>query len=445
MASITVEGKHPLVGEVRVSGAKNVATKVICASLFSSEDIVLENVPRVTSVINDLELIKSIGGTAIWTGTNTVTVNGSNINTYDVPYELGSRTKTSVLLTGPLLFRFGKARIPKFAPETFKPGPLNRFIDTWERLGVRVEENDIFYELDASAIKSSNILFSLPTHMGTDSAILSSLFVPGETIIDNASEEIEVDSLMDFCNLIGGSVTRVDPKRLSIKGTNIFKGGKYKLSPDKAEIAVFASLAILTNGNIIVKGADRVAMIPFVNFLTKIGARYEFVDEGLKVWHDGSPLNPVDVTIAPTPGLVPDWKPLLILLLLKADGVSIVHDTVYVDRNEFTKDLNRMSAGLEVLKPSDVDLTPVISDDSYSIDTQGEPSTIIRVSGPCKLRGEKLHIDDTQYGAVLVLAALFAEGKSCISGIENVDYHFERFVEKLKNLGAKITAYESDD
>ena len=433
-----VEGGHPLVGTVSISGAKNSALKIIPLSLFSNEDVIIDNVPRTQNILTDIEVVESIGAVVSWIGPNRILINGSKINSYEVPYDLGSKQRTALLLAGPLLFRFGKAQIPKFKPTSYKPGPINRHVDLWKALGIRVVEDEKYIYLDAESIKPANINFRTSSHMATDNAILSSLFVPGETIISNASEESEIEDLITSANLMGALVERTDPRTIKVTGNTIFKSFKCQIQYDKSEAAVFAAGAILTKGNVEIKGVDRETFIPFANFLSRIGARFEFIEGGIKVWrHDEIPL-PTQINISPTPGFVPDWQSLAVLLLTQASGESLIHDTVYTDRFSYVSDLNRMGAKIELVKPSSVGLVPVISDDSYDFEKLGEKETVAKIIGPSKLKGERLQINDFKYGAVLVLAALSADGKSEIAGVENIEEYFENFVGKLQVLGAKI-------
>jgi UDP-N-acetylglucosamine 1-carboxyvinyltransferase len=435
---LIVEGGNPLVGTVNISGAKNSALKIISAGLFSNEDVIIDNVPKIQNILSDIEVVESIGATVNWIGANRLLINGSKINSYEIPYELGSRQRTTLLLAGPLLFRFGKAQIPKFKPSAYKPGPVNRHLDMWRTLGIKVEEDEKYFYLDAENIKPASINFRTSSHMATDNAILSSLFLPGETIISNASEESEIEDLTNCANLMGADVQRTDPRTIKIIGNTIFKGFRYTIQSDKSEAATFAAAAILTKGNVEIKGIDREIFIPFANFLSRIGARFEFTEGGIKVWrHDEIPL-PAQVNVSPTPGFVPDWQSLAVLLLTQADGESYVHDTVYTNRFSYVSDLNRMGAEIELVKPSTIGLVPVISDDSYDFEKQGEAETVAKIIGPRKLKGERLQITDFKFGAVLVLAALSASGKSEIIGIENIEEYFENFVNKLQGLGAKI-------
>lgn len=435
---LIIEGGHPLVGTVTISGAKNSILKIIPLALYSNEDVVIDNVPKIANVLADIEVARSVGATVEWVGNNRLLINGSKVNSYQIPYEIGSHQRTALLFSGPLLFRFGKASIPKFKPASYKPGPINRHLEMWKSLGITVEEDDKYINLTSDNISAGNINFKVPSHMATDNAIISSLFLPGETVINNACEECEIEDLIECADLMGGSVERTDPKTIKVTGSTIFKGFRFEIQSDKTEAATFAAAAILTKGNIEIKGVDRNVFIPFANFLSRIGARFEFIDGGIKVWrHEEQPL-PIQLNVSATPGFVADWQSLATLVLTQAEGESLIHDTVYHNRFSYITDLNRMGAEIELVKPSSVNLAAVISDDSYDLEKLGEPETVAKITGPKKLKGEKLQILDFKYGAVLVLAALSAEGKSEIIGVENIEEYFENFVGKLQLLGAKI-------
>ncbi|HNU76145.1 MAG TPA: UDP-N-acetylglucosamine 1-carboxyvinyltransferase [bacterium] len=439
MPGIFIEGGTPLMGTVSVSGAKNSASKLIYASMFSNEEVILNNVPKIKTIMDDIEVIQSVGGRAEWVGTNSLSLNGSQINTYEIPVEVGSKFRTSTLLAGPLLYRFGKAFIPKYKSPDESIRPINRFIDTWNSLGFQVQDDEEFIKIfnDGSA-KGCSINFKVTSHTATDNAIISSVFVPGETVISRASDEPEVEDLINFLNGIGGSVEKLESGKIKITGTNIFKETSFDVCSDKSEIATFAALAVLTKGNISIKNVKRDLILQFINFLNKIGARFEFSDDELRVWRHSEELSPQNLEISPTPGFLPEWQSLAVLLLTQAVGESIIHDTVYVDRYGYCVDLNRMGAKIDIVTPSEVGLATVVSDDSYDIEKEGEPKTVAKVSGPTKLKGERLTLENFKYGAVLILAALCAEGKSEIIGLDIVDCFFEGFVDKLISLGAKI-------
>lgn len=438
MSDIHIEGINPLHGEVTLSGAKNSAIKLMFTAMFSNEDIILENVPNIYTINGDIEIIKSIGGTAEWIGRNRLLLNGSKINTYEVPTEIGSRFRTTLLLAGPLLYRFGRAKLPKLGLTTYKTSPVNRLVAVWESLGIKVEETTTHINLTSETMHASPINFRTRSHMGTDVAILSSVFAEGETVITNASEEPEIEDVLRFCETLGVLVERSEPQKIKITGTKIFRGGTFTVQSDKTEPVIFGTAALLTNGNIIIKKLNRVALVQFINFLTKIGANYELSGDELKIWRNKELFNPTDLTIVPNPGFLPDWQPYATLLLSQANGVSTIHDTVYVDRFNYVTDLNRMGANIELVKPSSHGIIPIISDDSYDFEVMGEPLTLAEIKGPCSLKGRKLHVSDYRITPFYLLAGLAAEGRTELVGYDKKYEGYENLTERLENLGARF-------
>lgn len=442
MSSIIIRGGKPLQGTVKISGAKNSALKLIAAALFANDDVIFENMPRMGNVSTDLEIIKALGGEVRWLSDNKLLINGSKIKTTEIPYDLGSKYRTAALHAAALVYRFGKATLP--IPGGCKIGmrPMNRWVETWKSLGIEVENDDKNFYLNAEEIKGATINFKINTHMGTDNAILFSMFAPGETIINNAAEEPEVDDLIDFVNMMGAEVERVEPRKIKVIGKNNFSGTTFRVMSDRNEVVTYAVASLVTNGNITIKGVDRKNLLAFVNVLSKMNAKFDINESEMRVWRRGEGFEPVDVTTSPYPGFMTDWQPLITLLLTQADGTSLVHDTVYIDRFGYTKDLNRMGTDIKLLKPSEVEKEVVISEDTYNVKEMGEPQTIAKISGPTDLKGAKLLAPDLRAGATLVLAALAAQGKSEVVGFENIDRGYENIVEKLKSLGADITRME---
>jgi UDP-N-acetylglucosamine 1-carboxyvinyltransferase len=439
MKDIFIEGGIPLMGNINLSGAKNSAIKLIYASLFSNEDVILENVPNIEAVESDMQLVESLGAKIEWVGTNRLLINASSICEFTVPIEYGCIYRTSLLCAGPLLYRFGKAVLPKL-DRSKVPGatPVNRIIEGWKSLGIDIEEDDKFYKLTSSRISPSNVNFSSPTQLGTDSAILSSVFVKGETVINNASEAVEISDLIDFFKYSGVQIERSDPTTIKIEGSNIFKGINFKVQSDISEAVTFATVAGMTKGNIVIKGVEKTSMTSFSSFLSKLGVKFEYDKDELKVWNNLDNFNCTDLTIGPSPAFMTDWHPLAVLMLTRAEGESVVHETIYANRLSYIKDLNRMGAAIKLFKPSEKGIDPTILDDSYDMDISGEPESLIKIKGPSKLKGSKLDIPNFNNGAVLAVAALSAEGKSQVGGWYNVEKGFEDFFDKLNDLGAKI-------
>src|SRR3990172_3989889 len=431
MSTVIIEGGSPLLGTVQVSGTRNSALKLMAAAMFSNDDVILQNVPKIDVVEDDIKMIRILGGRADWAGAGRVILNGSDITSYEVPLETGSKYRTSLLMAPPLLFRFGKASIPKYKTRLSVPRPVNRILEVWKSLGITIEEDEDYYFISSANASSGHVNFKIPSHMSTDVLIMTAAFLPGETEINNASEESEIDDLIDLMNAMGGNVVRSEPRLIKVNGVNIFKGASVEVQPDKTEAVVFSIAALITKGNVVIKNINRNIMVPLVNFLTKIGARYEFEQNSIKILLHDEELQAMNLTIAPTPGFVPDWQSAAKLLLTQCNGTSYIHDTVYTDRFGYTKDLNRIGAKIKLLNPSEAGSSYVISDDTYDVDRLGEPYTVAKTNGPVKLKGEKMNITDFRYGTVHVLAALAAEGRSEIEGSDILDCYIENFMLKL--------------
>ena len=443
MKSITIEGNVPLNGAVTPSGSVISASKLIFASLFTSEDVVLTNVPRVDYIENDLALIESVGGIYKWTDDNKVLINNSGVNTHRVPFELGSKYRTTLLMVAPLVFRFGKAIIPQpTRTETAPQGisrPINRYIEIWESLGFRVQQDKEWLSISADTPMATTVSFKNSTHMGTENAILSALFISGKTVINNAAEEAESEDLISFVNSMGAKVTRIEPRRIEVEGTSIFKGSSFTVQNDKNEVVNLAIAGLITEGTVTVRSVNKVAIAPFLNVLNKLGANYEFQGEDLTVWHRGDALAPANVSSAPAPGFLTDWMAPLCVLLTQAQGESLLNEGVYVNPWGFSRDLNRMGADITPCAPSEVGLEAIIRDDSYVLESRGEPLNAVKVAGPTPLRGTIVDVLDMKSGMALIIAALGASGVSEIRGYDIVERFNEGFIKKLISLGAGIS------
>ncbi|HXK52899.1 UDP-N-acetylglucosamine 1-carboxyvinyltransferase [Candidatus Nomurabacteria bacterium] len=436
--SVDIQGGNPLKGSIKISGSHIAASKIIYASLFVSEDVVLENVPNVDTVKSDLSLIKALGASYEWIGKNSLLINAANLTSFEVPFEIGSQLRTTMLVVGPLLHKFGKACVP--LPLNIKAGfrPINRWFDVWDAFGVKIREKDGIVTFDSSEVRAADIKFKGITNSGTDNAILTASFINGESTISNASQSPETDNLIDFVNSIGAKVERVEPDVIKVTGTSTFSSAKHRIIFDKNEAVLFMLLALITNGNLILKGTERGPLLSFLSSLPKIGATFEFANDEIRIWRIGEELQPINITSAPSPAYLTDWISPMCALMTQVEGTSVFHDTVYVDNFGYVTQLNSMGANIELKRPSEVGLECVISNDAYNLKVEGEPFTVAHVTGKTKLKGRSLHIEGYNSGLALVSAALCAEGKSTVIGIEKVEQYTEDFIEKLLSLGASI-------
>lgn len=437
MATVKIEGEKPLSGTVKVAGSKKIAARVLYACAFSNEDIILENVPRIEDIEADLFIIKNVGGTVEWVGQNKLKLNCSTISKFEIPLELGSRNRLALLLVPALIYRFGKATVPKPKATRILRG-VQRIVAVWTGMGYTVTEDDDFYYVLGQKVYGAPINFEVSTTLGTTTALFCGLFADGETTIKNPTLAYEDEELISFCTQLGGEISYGEGGTLKLVGKNVFKGINFKIKADINEIVLFSTAALMTKGNIIIKDVEKPPLLSFVNTLTKMGCKFEFYNSELRVWYSGEAWTPLTISTGFAPSLPSDWQPYVTLLLTQATGEGSVYETIYIDRFDYVYALDKMGAKIVLAKPVELGLPCVVCDELYDVKTAGEPRTLAKISGPTKLRGTELRIEDLRGEAVLVVAALSAAGESLLSGYEHIIRGYESLLEKLKTLGADI-------
>lgn len=435
MFSVKVVGSQPLQGAVKISGSKNSAIKLIYASLFCSENVILDNVPNIGEIHDELEIIASLGATFSWISENKILINASNINSFEIPFTTGSKSRLSFLAAGPLLFKFGKAHIPKPLNTNVAPSPYKRFIDTWISLGFEIQEDDKYVKVIYKNSNEKNINLKNVSHTGTDNAILSSIFLDDVTI-NNVSLTPETEDLISFCNQIGAEISRQENRILAVSGSKFFSGGAFKVQNDKNEAVLFATAAILTNGNISIFGAESSHLTPFLNYLNSVNIRYDFGKDEFRIWQQEPILNSVQLNSSPFPGFITDWIPYATLIALASSGTSLINDPFYLSRKDFIRYLNLMGADIEMLKPSEAGFT-INDKENYTL-IDNEPFIVAKVSGPKKLKPAKISLNDPRFNYALFLATLMCDGVSEIKNGTDLERSFERIFDKFVDLGAKF-------
>lgn len=442
-----IEGKVPLKGAVTISGAKNAAIKEIFATLLTTEEVRLENVPSIGDVETDLEIAKALGIQVQKGEEGVLTLKGAATLRTRVPEVLAVRTRGAILALGPLLAREGRATIPTPGGCAIGERPLDRHIFALQALGARVRQEKGKLIATARPLKGGRVLFKKNTVMGTENAILAAVLAVGESEIGGAAQEPEVDDLITLLQEMGAKIHRdaANPSVILIQGVQTLKGAMHKVIPDRIEAVTFAVATALTRGDVQIQGMEGVNLTAFLAKLGKIGVSFEIGKGTLHVW--ASPEDqfvPVEVETAPHPGFATDWQPILAVLLTQANGVSLLHETVYEDRFRYLPQLRKFGAAMELLTPSQAGRE--FRAESYNFDwpaNGSEPAVFVRVNGPTPLKGAKAEIPDLRAGAALVLAALAAEGRSEILGVEHIERGYERFEEKLAALGARIQKVEA--
>lgn len=431
---LTVEGGVSLSGTIKISGAKNAALKMISAAILTSEEVTLENVPRISDIETMLAAVATLGVKSQWVKEHTLKLDASQITSHRVPLEIVSKMRASFVILGPLLSRFKKAVMANPGGCRIGARPVNRHIEALEKLGAKVEYTEGYYHIDGRDLHEAEVCFEKNTHTGTENIILSSVLTLGKTVINNAAAEPEIDDLIAMLNSMGANIIRTEERQIEIEGVKKLKGVSYEIMADRNEAVTFAIAAAVTGGRLFLEGIESKHILAFLNKVSQVGIEYQATESGIHFWRNHNKvLNLIDLETAVHPGFMTDWHPPFALLLSQVNGTSTIHETVMDRRFGYIEELNKMGFICEYFNPEGFDQSKY----NFNIeDSQGFHA--IRIKGPVKLKGTTLEMPDLRAGATLVLSALMAEGISEIYGIHHVDRGYEKLEERLQKVGAKI-------
>jgi UDP-N-acetylglucosamine 1-carboxyvinyltransferase len=420
MQKFIVTGGTPLRGEVPIAGAKNAVLKLMAAAALTEEPCLLRNVPRISDVMIMRETMGDIGFEVRPVDGDGLEITARAADWLFVPLEAAMKMRSSFIMLGPLLTRFGRVIISNPGGDRIGRRPVNLHVDAMERLGARIEYKNGYYFAEApDGLRGATIEFPYVTVMGTENALLAAVLARGTTVIENAAREPETDDLIAMLCRMGAHIERTAEHRLEIEGVDRLGGVEHRVMGDRLEAGTFAIAAAVTGGEISMHGVDPAHLRAFLDVLASMGVPFETTDDGLRVTSAG-PYRPTDVETQPYPGFATDLQAPLAVLMTQADGESTIHETIYEDRLEYTTELLKMGAMIEV------------SDERHA-----------RIAGPTTLHGREVQISDLRAGATLVLAALAAEETSVISGVEHVDRGYEQIEAKLVALGAQISRIDA--
>jgi UDP-N-acetylglucosamine 1-carboxyvinyltransferase len=415
MARIVVHANGPLSGSVPIAGAKNSVLKLMAATTLAPGDYVLRNTPRITDVGCMGELLESMGLTVRWgTTPGELLIHCPVDITPEAPYELVEKMRASIVVLGPLLARFGRARVALPGGDDFGPRPIDMHQRALEHLGATFEFAHGYIEARADGLRGADILLELPSVGATENALMAAALAKGRTTIDNAAREPEIADLAAFLNRMGATVLGAGSSTITIEGVEELTSVEHEVVPDRIEAATFLAAVGVAGGEVTLTGARAEHMDMYVQKLGEMGMRISPTSDGIWAMCPGR-LRGVDVSTLPYPGLATDYKPLLVAMLATAEGVGIVTENLFHGRFRYIDELVRMGADVR---------------------TEGHHAV---VRGRDRLSGAPVRAWDIRAGAALVVAALRAEGETVISDAEHIDRGYERFVEKLQELGADVT------
>lgn len=436
MDKLIVKGGTSLKGEIRVSGAKNAAMKVILAGLLTDEPLHVKNIPFISSVLGTSLMVEKLGVKVIKKSDHSLIIHGDRLKNHEVPLEFGGLFRTATMVLGPLLSRFGKAVVPDPGGCRIGKRPIERHIEGLTKMGADIICKDGYFIAKTAGLKGTDFTFESNTHTGTETLILAAVLAEGETVLNNAAEEPEVDNLILLLNQMGAEIRRVKPRTIIINGVKKLSGTTFSVMPDRNEAVTFAIAAIASEGDLIVEGPDRLHLKSFLEALDRAQARWEPVSATKTRFYKSPDLQATDIITGVHPGFMTDWQAPWALLMTQARGISTVHETIYEDRFGYVSQLKKMGAKAEFFQP-EVDHPEKFYNFHWS-KTDSENCQAIRISGPTPLHDAILEVTDLRAGATLVIAAIIADGESIIHGVDHIDRGYEVIEDRLKKLGVKI-------
>lgn len=423
-----VRGGSPLRGEVRLTGAKNAALKELVAALLTDEPVVLQNMPDILDVRVTLEMLTALGAKTNFVD-GTVTIDASVMKTPSVAQAFSRKNRIPILLMGPLLHRFQEADIPSLGGDAIGARPINFHLEALRKMGADIVSTEDRYIARATQLRGTVIDLEYPSVGATENIMMAAVKARGTTVIRNAAVEPEIVDLAMLLQSMGAIISLEVNRTWVIEGVTELHGVTHQVIPDRLVAASFAAAAAITGGDVFVRDARQVDLLTFLNALRRIGVPYEIQTDGIRFMHTEHP-RPIAIETDVHPGFMTDWQQPLVTLLTQADGVSIVHETVYEERFGYTDALGKMGAKIQLHKEC------LGAKVCRFINRNYRHSAII--IGATPLKAADIVIPDIRAGFSYLIAALIADGESYLTGIEHIERGYEDIMGKLKGLGAEI-------
>lgn len=442
MDAFKVTGGTPLHGSVRIGGAKNASYKLMIAALLGKSESRILNFSRISDVETVAEIIESLGGVIKRSGERSIFIDPTPLNAFDLSHADGQQGRFSTMFIPALVARFGKAIVPMPGGDKIGKRPLERHFEGLDALGIKLKEvNGVVYA-ETAGLHGATYKFIKNTHTGTETLLMAAVLARGNTRIENAAEEPEVDDLIVFLNEMGAKIKRLPGRIIEIEGVEHLQGATHQIIPDRNEAVSYACGAIATKGDVIIENAKPEHLTAFLQKLDEIGAGYDIGNYGIRFFYKG-PLKATTVTTAVSPGFMTDWQPLFATVLTQCEGTSILHETIMQNRFQYVDALTEMGAKIEKFNPE-----VTSPDEIYNFNLQDDSPEFfhaIRITGPTSLHAGHFRVHDLRHGATLILAALVAQGTSIIAGVEHVDRGYESLAERLNSMGADIQRVSVED
>lgn len=413
---LVVRENGPLKGEVYISGAKNSALPILAASLLATEEVILDEVPKLKDIEVMVEILRSLNAKVEYITETSLRIDSSKVDKYETPFDLMDKMRASFIVMGPLLSRFGHA-ITK-APGGCNIGkrPIDLHLKGFEALGAEtIMSHEEISSRTKNGLKGNVIYLDFPSVGATENIMMAASMAEGETVIENAAKEPEIVDLASFLSKMGASIIGAGTSNITIKGVEKLRGTRHTIVPDRIEAATYMLAAAITGGDILVKNVLGSHIRPIIAKLIEMGAQVEEIEDEdmIRVKADGK-LKSTNIKTLPYPGFPTDAQSQFMALMTVCKGESSVVETVFENRFMHVDELKKMGA---------------------AIITEGNRAVIVGVD---KLHGAEVKATDLRAGAALILAGLVADGETKISDIYHIDRGYSYLIEKFTKLGALI-------
>jgi UDP-N-acetylglucosamine 1-carboxyvinyltransferase len=424
MEKFVIDGGVPLCGTVTPAGNKNGALPILAASVLTADEVVVRNVPRIRDVEAMLQVLRGLGATADWRDENEVVICAAGVDSdAHVDREHAERIRASFLLAGPLLARFGRADMPPPGGDVIGRRRLDPHIDAFRALGAGFQHaRDIVVTAPSGGLRAGDVFMDEPSVMATENALMAAALTPGTTVIGNAACEPHVQDLARMLVKMGADIRGIGSNVLVVSGKPELGGCTHDIGPDHIEIGSFMALAGVTGGEMVIKDTEPEDLRMIRLVFGRLGLRTELDGADVIVPGEQQLMAQRDVgeykskvQDGPWPAFPADLTSIAIALATQCSGSVLIHEWMFENRMIFTDKLVLMGADI----------------------TLCDPHRAI-VTGPCRLRGERLDSPDIRAGMAMLIAALCAEGRSEIGNVRQIDRGYERIDERLRDLGAQI-------
>lgn len=419
MEKLLIRGGSQLSGKITCSGAKNAALPMIASTILSDEKVTLRNLPYLQDITTMFELLGSMGSDIILDENMNFTISSKDLKDTEARYELVKTMRASILVLGPLVAKYGKAKIALPGGCAIGSRPVNYHLDSLEKMGAKIKLKNGYIEASSKKLKGAEIKFDGITVTGTENIMMAATLAEGKTTLTNVAKEPEIIDLANMLNSMGAKIDGAGSDRITIEGVDNLTGTNFEIPADRIEAGTYLAAAAVTKGDITIEGINPNRLMKVIDKLKDAGAEIEYQNNAISICMNKDVPNPVDITTAPFPEFPTDMQAQFSVINAISNGTANIYETVFENRFMHILELNRMGCDISV-------------NGNHAI-----------IKGVKSLSGAEVMATDLRASASLILAGLCAKGETIVDRIYHIDRGYERIEEKLNYLGANIVRLPS--